>query len=246
MEQVLRQESLVGEGVDVKKLIIIPAFNEANSLVVLVDEIIKKAPDYDYVIVNDGSHDHTSEMCIEKGLNFLDLSLNLGIGGAVQAGYVYARHHGYDIAIQIDGDGQHDPAYLDRLIEPLVKGEADFSLGSRYITKEGFQSSVLRRLGIKWLNCIIRLLTHVKISDCTSGFRAVNKKVIALFARNYPYDYPEPETIVDVHRHGFKITEVPVVMRSREHGTSSIRMFKSVYYMIKVSLAMFVAFFKRR
>jgi len=230
----------------VKKLIIIPAFNEANSLVALVDEITQKAPDYDYVIVNDGSHDHTSELCVKQRLNFLDLSLNLGIGGAVQAGYVYARYHCYDIAIQIDGDGQHDPAYLDRLIEPLVKGEADFTVGSRYINKEGFQSSALRRLGIKWLNGIIRLLTRVKISDCTSGFRAVNMKVISMFARNYPYDYPEPETIIDVHRHGFRITEVPVVMRSREHGTSSIRMMKSVYYMIKVSLAMFVSFFKRR
>lgn len=237
---------LLGKGIDVKKLIIIPAFNEANSLVALVDEITKKAPDYDYVIVNDGSHDHTSELCIEKGLNLLDLSLNLGIGGAVQAGYVYAKYHGYDIAIQIDGDGQHDPSYLDRLIEPLVMGDADFAIGSRYITKEGFQSSALRRVGIKWLNGIIRLLTREKISDCTSGFRAVNKRVITLFSRNYPYDYPEPETIVDVHRHGFRIKEVPVVMRSREHGTSSIRMMKSIYYMIKVSLAMFVAFFKRR
>lgn len=234
------------EGVAVKKLIIIPAFNEANSLVALVDEIVKKAPGYDYVIVNDGSHDHTSELCVNQNLNFLDLSLNLGIGGAVQAGYVYARYHCYDIAIQIDGDGQHDPAYLDRLIEPLVNGEADFTVGSRYITKEGFQSSALRRLGIKWLNGIIRLLTRSKISDCTSGFRAVNKNVISLFARSYPYDYPEPETIIDVHRHGFRIMEVPVVMRSREHGTSSIRMMKSVYYMIKVSLAMFVSYFKRR
>lgn len=229
-----------------KKLIIIPAFNEANSLVDLVREIREKAPSYDYVIVNDGSHDHTTDLCLKEGLNFLDLSLNLGIGGAVQAGYVYARYHGYDIAIQIDGDGQHDPAYLDQLVEPIVKNEADFSVGSRYIHKEGFQSSTIRRVGIWWLNSIIRLLTRIKVTDCTSGFRAVNKSVIRMFSGYYPYDYPEPETIIDVYRHGYRIMEVSVNMRSRAHGTSSIRMTKTIYYMIKVSLAMIVSFCKRR
>lgn len=236
----------VGRDNSVKKLIIIPAFNEARNLTGLVAEIREKAPGYDYIIVNDGSHDDTSAICKAEGLNHLDLSLNLGIGGAVQAGYVYAGYHDYDIAIQIDGDGQHDPLYLDMLIAPLVSGEADFSIGSRYIQKTGFQSTAIRRLGIAWLNGIIRILTRIKITDCTSGFRAVNTKVIRLFSGYYPYDYPEPETIIDAYRHGLRIVEVPVVMRCREHGTSSIRMMKSVYYMIKVSLAMVISFFKRR
>lgn len=229
-----------------KKLIIIPAYNEGNNLPGLIQEISKVVPTYDYVIVNDGSSDHTSALCRERGLNVLDLSLNLGIGGAVQAGYIYAKYHGYDIAIQLDGDGQHDPAYLDTLIQPILNDSSDFVIGSRYIDKCGFQSSRLRRFGIAWLNSIIRLLTGEQITDCTSGFRAANSSVINMFVNYYPFDYPEPETIVDVHRSGFRINEVPVVMRDRVHGTSSIRMLNSVYYMIKVSIALMVSYLKRR
>ena len=229
-----------------KKLIIIPAYNEAGNLPGLIEEIRATVPTYDYVIVNDGSSDNTASICRQLGLNVLDLPLNLGIGGAVQAGYRYAKYHNYDIAIQLDGDGQHDPSYLDKLIQPIIDNSSDFVIGSRYIDKRGFQSTRLRRFGISWLNSIIRLLTSEQITDCTSGFRAANSTVIDMFVAYYPFDYPEPETIVDVHRSGFRIQEVPVLMRDRIHGTSSIKMLKSVYYMVKVSIALIVSYLKRR
>jgi glycosyltransferase involved in cell wall biosynthesis len=228
-----------------KYLLIIPAYNEAKNLVNLVREIEGKAPSFDYVIINDGSTDNTVEISREHGLNTVHLMNNLGIGGAVQTGYMYALMNDYDIAIQIDGDGQHDPAYLERLIEPILAGKADFTIGTRFIHGKGFQSSGLRRVGINWLNRSIRMAAHVRITDATSGFRAANRGVIRIFAAYYPKDYPEPETIVDVCRHGFRIEEVPVEMRERTFGTSSIRLTKSIYYMLKVSLAVFISGLKK-
>lgn len=228
-----------------RKLIIIPAYNESENLINLVTEIKSKAPGYDYIIINDGSTDDTAEVCHKANLNVVNLPLNLGIGGAVQTGYLYAYQNNYDIAIQIDGDGQHDPAYLDQLIEPIINKSADFTIGSRYINKEGFQSSTIRRAGIWWLNGIIRVLTSRKITDATSGFRAVNRDIIKLFVKYYPYDYPEPETITDICRHSFTLQEVPVIMRERAVGKSSIRFLKTIYYMIKVTLAVFVSNIKK-
>lgn len=223
-----------------KPLIIIPAYKEAENIERVVDNIIENFPQYDYVIINDGSKDKTREICEKRGYNFLDLPINLGIGGAVQTGYKYAERNGYHIAIQIDGDGQHDVAQLARVIEPLQNGEADIAIGSRFLKKEGFQSSSIRRFGIRFLSGLIRVCTGKKIYDVTSGYRAVNRRFIEIYAENYPSDYPEPEAIVAAVMHRGRIKEVPVVMQERQGGTSSIHAWKSVYYMIKVSLAVLV------
>ena len=155
----------------------------------------------------------------------------------VQTGYKYALENGYDIAIQIDGDGQHDTAYLDKVVKPIEEGKADIAIGSRFIDKEGFQSSGARRAGIKILSILIQMCCGTKVYDVTSGFRAVNRNYIKMYANDYPTDYPEPEAIVQASLDGAKITEVPVIMKERESGTSSINSWKSVYYMIKVSLS---------
>lgn len=228
-----------------KKLIIIPAYNEAENLVSLIAEIKNKAWEYDYVIINDGSTDNTRNVCQDNGFNTINLPVNLGIGGAVQTGYLYALVGGYDVAIQLDGDGQHDPGYLDALIRPIIEGVADLCIGSRFIENQGFQSSFTRRMGISWLNTMLRIVAHQKITDSTSGFRAANKKVIVYFASNYPYDYPEPETISDASRKSFRIVEIPVVMRERATGTSSIKLYKTIYYMTKVTMAILISRMKR-
>jgi hypothetical protein len=223
-----------------KILIIIPAYKEADNIERLVDDIILNHPICDYVIINDGSHDATRSICQRKGYNFIDLPINLGIGGAVQTGYKYAEREGYDIAIQIDGDGQHDVLYLDRVVQPLQNDQADVVIGSRFIVKEGFQSSSARRFGIRFLSILIHLCTGKKILDVTSGYRAVNRKFIEIYADSYPSDYPEPEAIVAAVMHRGRIKEVPVVMKERQTGISSIHAWKSVYYMIKVTLAIIV------
>lgn len=221
-------------------MIIIPAYNEAENIERVVDNIIENFPQYDYIIVNDGSSDSTRDVCKRRGYQYLNLSINLGIGGAVQTGYKYAKDKGYDVAVQIDGDGQHDIAYLERMLPLLEKGEADIVIGSRFIEKEGFQSSTARRMGIKILSILIRVCTGCQVKDVTSGFRAVNKKFIDIYSKTYPIDYPEPEAIVSAVMHGGIIKECPVIMREREKGTSSINFVKSVYYMIKVTLAILV------
>lgn len=223
-----------------KPLIIIPAYKEAENIERVVDNIIENFPEYDYIIINDGSKDKTREICQKRGYRFLDLPINLGIGGAVQTGYKYAERNGYSIAVQIDGDGQHDVAQLAKVIEPLEKGEADIAIGSRFLKKEGFQSSSIRRFGIRFLSGLIRVCTGKKIYDVTSGYRAVNRRFIEIYAESYPSDYPEPEAIVAAVMHRGRIKEVPVVMQERQGGTSSIHAWKSVYYMIKVSLAVIV------
>ena len=220
-----------------KVLIIIPAYNEEKNLPKLTEKLEKMYPQYDYVVVNDGSVDHTKELCRKEGISVINLPVNLGIGGAVQTGYKYGSENGYDIAVQIDGDGQHDIAYLDKLLEPLRNNSADVVIGSRFIRKEGFQSSRLRRTGIVFLSRLIRLLTGVRVYDVTSGFRAVNRRFVEIYARDYPSDYPEPEAIVSAIMEGGRVLEVPVVMKERENGTSSINLVRSVYYMIKVTLA---------
>lgn len=223
-----------------KVLLIIPAYNEAGNIENVVNNIINNYPQYDYVVVNDGSKDETEEICIKNYYNLLNLPINLGIGGAVQTGYRYALKHHYDIAIQIDGDGQHDIAYVEKLIEPIINKEADIVIGSRFIDKEGFQSTSTRRAGILLLSTLIQCLCWVRVKDVTSGFRAVNSKFIEIYAENYPNDYPEPEAIVAAIMHRGKIKEVPVVMQERINGNSSINLKRSIYYMIKVTLAIFI------
>lgn len=223
-----------------KVLLIIPAYNEAENIEKVVNDLIQNYPQYDYVIVNDGSRDETEEICLKNHYQMLSLPLNLGIGGAVQTGYRYALKNHYDIAIQIDGDGQHDIAYVEKLIEPIISGRADITIGSRFIEREGFQSSVTRRMGISLLSGLIHVLCLKKVRDVTSGFRAVNEKFIKIYAENYPSDYPEPEAIVAAIMHRGRIEEVPVIMKERAGGSSSINLKRSVYYMIKVTLAILV------
>lgn len=223
-----------------KRLIIIPAFNEAENLPKVISSINSLLPDFDYVVINDGSRDDTKELCEKEDFNVVNLPINSGIGVAVQTGYKYALYNGYDIAIQIDGDGQHDVNYLKEIVAPLERNEADVVIGSRFIECQGFQSSGARRVGIKLLSFFIWICTGVRVKDVTSGFRAVNKRFIQVFAEDYSKDYPEPEAIVTAKMYGGRIIEMPVVMKEREAGRSSITLWKSVYYMIKVTLAIFV------
>lgn len=190
-----------------KKLIIVPAYNEEDNIKNTIQNL-RLLHDYDFVIVNDCSLDCTLSITREQGAIFLNLANNLGIGGAVQTGYIYAEEHGYDIAVQVDADGQHDLGYLDALIKPIEEGKANICIGSRFITKEGFQSTTIRRLGIGFLSNLIRLVTGHRILDVTSGFRAVDRNMILFYARNYPRDYPEPEAIVTAIKKGAKIIEV--------------------------------------
>lgn len=221
-------------------LLIIPAYNEAQSIDYVIQNIIRNYPQYDYVIVNDGSTDNTYDICKQRGYNVLNLSVNLGIGGAVQAGYLYAKRNHYDIAVQIDGDGQHDVAYVKDVIGPILQGGADVVVGSRFVKKEGFQTTSSRRMGISLLSLFIKICTGKKIYDVTSGFRAANSKFIDVYGMDYPRDYPEPEALVIAMVYGGTVCEVPVVMKERQGGTSSINLKRSIYYMIKVSLAIFV------
>ena len=228
------------ESIKLRKLVIIPAYNESASIVNTVNDINKNEPDFDYVVINDHSKDNTLQVCKDAGLNVIDLPLNLGIGGAVQTGYLYACQNGYDIAVQFDGDGQHDAKYLNEMAETLVKEQADMVIGSRFIEKEGFQSSFTRRLGIRYFTFLIKILTGQKITDPTSGYRMCNRKIIELFAGNYPKDYPEPETTTWILRKKLKVLEIPVIMRAREEGVSSISLKKSFYYMFKVTMAIII------
>ena len=225
---------------NVRVLVIIPAYNESENIENVIDHLCRQAPQYDYLIINDGSTDKTAKICQERHFQFLNLPINLGIGGAVQAGYIYAQRNGYDIAVQMDGDGQHDIAYLADMLQPLMEDTADIVIGSRFLKKEGFQSSATRRVGIKILSFLILITTGKKIMDVTSGYRAVNRRFINIYVNDYPTDYPEPEAIVTAIMNRGRITEVPVKMRAREGGSSSITFLKSVYYMIKVTLAILV------
>ncbi len=229
-----------------KVIVLIPCYNEEKSIDNVIHNIVdysvmhhKLYPDMiiDHIVVNDCSNDDTLNKCRKSGYSYLNLPVNLGIGGCMQTGYQYALEKGYDIAVQLDGDGQHDPRYLGDLIQPIQAGQADIVIGSRFLEKSGFQSSGLRRLGISFLSKLIFICTGSKIYDVTSGCRAVNRKYIAFFAKRYAQDYPEPESIVDAALNNAVINEVPVVMYERKEGSSSINASKSLYYMFKVSLA---------
>ena len=224
-----------------RKLIIIPAFNEEANIEKTVKDIEENAPEFDYIIINDCSTDKTRTICTQNHYNVIHLPVNLGIGGAVQTGYIYGYRNGYDLAVQVDGDGQHDPAFLSKMADYMERSQADMVIGSRFIDKKGFQSSGIRRIGIRYFTILIRLLTGQTITDPTSGLRMVSQSVMKQFAEDYPKDYPEPGSVVTVLRNGKKIIEIPVVMRARNGGNSSISMNKSAYYMIKVTLAMLIA-----
>lgn len=223
-----------------KKLIIIPAYNEEANIEKTVTAIKKNAQGFDYIIINDCSTDNTKTICEKNNYNVVNLPINLGIGGAVQTGYRYAYEHNYDVAVQVDGDGQHNPEFLISMAEYLMKYKLDMVIGSRFIEKKGFQSSYARRMGIKFFTGLIYLVTGKKITDPTSGLRMVGRNAMNLFAHDYPRDYPEPESVVAILRRNMKVQEIPVIMKEREGGVSSISLKKSIYYMIKVPLAILI------
>jgi len=230
-----------------KILIIIPAYNEEDNILntyqSIVDYNSNHATDYDVIVINDGSRDNTEKILIDNNIPHISLIHNLGIGGAVQTGYKYALEHDYDIAVQFDGDGQHDINYVKTITGPITKGECDMCIGSRFVTKtkEGFKSSAARRLGINIISFNIKLKTGKKIYDTTSGFRAANKKIINLFANNYPTEYPEPISTVRVINNGYNVMEKPVIMHERIGGKSSIGSWKNAYYMINVILSILLS-----
>jgi glycosyltransferase involved in cell wall biosynthesis len=221
-------------------LVIIPAFNEAGCIVNTIEDIRQNAPSFDYVVINDCSRDETGELREKYHYNVVNLPINSGIGAAVQTGYMYAKRYGYEYAIQVDGDGQHDASFLEEMAEIIEHSDVNMLIGSRFIEKEGFQSTGLRRFGIRYFTALIRLLTRQTVTDPTSGMRIVDRNVINMFAEDYPKDYPEPETAVTAINHGMKIEEIPVIMRARQGGVSSITMKKSVYYMVKVTIAIII------
>lgn len=225
-----------------KLLVIIPAYNEAESIFKTVTDLLKikiNNVELFYIIINDGSKDNTQEICEQNSFNVINLPKNCGIGNAVQTGYRYAKDHNFDYAIQFDGDGQHDECYIEKMIKELEKGY-DFVIGSRFVAgnkddESEFKSSVTRRFGIKLLSFIIKRKTKKKIYDVTSGFRLANRKIIQVFSLIYPYDYPEPSSIALLLNNNYKVNEVSVKMRERMAGKSSISFFKSIKYMFKVS-----------
>ena len=226
-----------------KILLIIPAYNEEENILKTCNSIInynkKNKTNYDILVINDGSKDNTEQILRENNIKHIELVHNLGIGGAVQTGYKYAFDNNYDIAIQFDGDGQHDVKYVQNIIKPIEQGNANMVIGSRFIDKNSseFKSSKARRIGINLISFIIKLKTKKKICDTTSGFRAVDKKVLKHFANSYPTEYPEPISTVDVIKKGNVVLEVPVSMNEREGGVSSITSWKTIYYMINVILS---------
>jgi glycosyltransferase involved in cell wall biosynthesis len=231
---------------DLRRVAIVPAFNEEKNVVRVIDELRAFDPGIDVVVVDDGSYDRTRDVARERGATVLTLPFNLGIGGAVQTGFRFAFEHGYDIAVRVDGDGQHDPAQLEHVLEPILRGEADLAVGSRFAaTGAGYRSSPSRRAGIRLLAWVVTRIVGRRVTDTTSGFQALNRNAIALFARDYPHDYPEVEATVMVFRHKLRSVEVPVTMRERASGRSSITALRSVYYMAKVLLAIFVGLFRR-
>ena len=234
-----------------KILLIIPAYNEEKSILKTVNTILdynkKNNTNYDYIVINDGSKDNTEEILVKNKLNHIRLVQNLGIGGAVQTGYKYAVLNDYDIAIQYDGDGQHDVSYVKDIIKPIIDGEANMVIGSRFVDNklDGFKSSTARRAGIKLISGFIKLLTFKRVCDPTSGFRACDKKIIEFFSKNYPIEYPEPVSEVTLLKKKYIVKEVPVKMKERQAGKSSIHAWKNVYYMINVFISMFIESLKR-
>jgi len=224
----------------------VPAFNEEEAVGRVIDGIRAYDEGFEIVVVDDGSRDRTADVARACGAHVLRLPFNLGIGGAVQTGFRYAYENGFDLAVRLDGDGQHDPDHLDAVVAPVLSGDADIAVGSRYLGDgDGYRSSAPRRIGIRILASAVSLLTRQRITDPTSGFQALNRKAITLFAADYPHDYPEVEGLVLVVRHRLRLCEVPVEMRPRTTGQSSIRAASSVYYMVKVLLALFVGSFRR-
>lgn len=227
-----------------KVLVLIPAYNEEENIRNVIKDLRDNAPDFDYVVINDSSNDSTMQICRQENYPYLNMPINSGIGTVVQTGYKYALKLGYTIAVQFDGDGQHDARYLDELIAPIERKQADFVIGSRFIEREGFQTSWSRRIGINIFRMLIYLLTGQRVTDATSGFRAAGREAIEFLSEHYATDYPEPESVVSLIRNDFNLTEVAVTMRERLGGKSSINITRSIYYMFKVIIAIIISWIK--
>jgi len=222
--------------------VIVPCFNEEEGLPQTLDEILAHFSPENIIVVNDGSKDHTPYVAKKKNVVLISLPINMGIGIAMQTGYRYALQNGFLFAVQCDGDGQHPPDKIEALLKKMNELNADMVLGSRFVddSVEGFKSFAIRRIGIKYLSFLINVITGKKIYDVTSGFRLVNRKVMEIFSNRYPFDYPEPESIVLLDNHGVQIAETPVSMRERKGGISSITAIKGIYYMVKVTIGLLV------
>ncbi|MCX7841843.1 MAG: glycosyltransferase family 2 protein [Clostridia bacterium] len=222
-----------------KVLVIIPAYNEEKSIGAVISAI-KEQNGIDVVVINDGSKDCTGKVAANHGARVISLPFNLGIGGAMQTGYMFARDNNYDVAVQVDADGQHNPLYVSRIIEKLNETGCDMVIGSRYVEETSYKSSAARRVGMVFFSWLVFVLTGLRVKDTTSGFRAVNRRVIEYFSESYPVDYPEVDVLVRLHKKGFKVCEEPVEMHERQGGKSSITPLKSIYYMVKVSIALLI------
>ena len=233
-----------------KILIIIPAYNEEENILKTYTKIKeynkKNKTNYDMIVINDGSTDNTKKILKENNIPHINLIHNLGIGGAVQTGYKYAYENNYDIAVQFDGDGQHDVRYVEKIIKPIIEKKADLVIGSRFVEDiKTFKSTFARRVGIKIISCFMKFATHKKIHDTTSGFRACSKELIYDFSLSYPSEYPEPITTAEVLKKNYRVKEVGVEMSEREGGVSSIRAWKNIYYMLNVCLALLAVKIRR-
>ena len=227
-------------------LVILPAYDEAETIGEVISALRQEAPDYGIVVIDDGSQDNTPAVVRQfPGVNLVQLPYNLGIGGAMQTGYKFALRNGYDIAVQCDSDGQHPVDRIKDLVTHVENGDADMIIGSRYVSNTGYTPSVTRRVGKSILSRLVDAIVGSGITDTTSGFRAVNRKVISIFARQYPEDYPEAEALVILHKSGLSAAEVPVEMRPRQGGRTSIRPPHALYYMVKVALAIFIDLFRK-
>ena len=228
-----------------RRIAILPALNEETSIEGVIAEVRAADPGFEVIVVDDGSTDRTAEIAAAAGAHVVRHPYNLGIGGAVQTGLQYARDQGFDIAVQVDADAQHDPAEIEKLLEPIVEGRADLVVGSRFLDERHYHPPFKRLVGIKLFARVVSLIVRQRVTDTTSGFRAVNRRGIVLFAADYPHDYPEVEATVLVFKHRLRLEEVPVRMRTRTTGASSITFRMSVFYMVKVTLALFVGLFRR-
>lgn len=224
---------------------VVPAYNEQGSVEAVIAEIRAADPEIAIVVINDASTDDTAQLAAAAGVSVVNLPYNVGIGGAVQTGYKYALDNGFELAVQIDADGQHDPRELEALIAPIARGEADMAIGTRFSSTRGYRATPGRRIGIAMFSGVVSLLARRRVTDPTSGFRAVNRRGIALFAREYPHDFPEVESNVLAARHGLRMVEVPVLMRQRAAGRSSVTTLRGTYFVIRILLALFVSVFRR-
>lgn len=230
----------------VKIMVIVPAYNEGENIETVIGKL-RSTSEIDFVVINDGSSDDTEKILNDLKAPHVTLCQNLGIGGAMQTGYKYAWRNGYDVAVQFDGDGQHDEKHIEKIVAPIVTGEADLVIGSRFLGGENtFRSSAMRRAGIRCLSGVLKMTTGVRVLDVTSGFRAIGREAMELFASKYPSDYPEPDSLASVLSAGLRVKEIPVVMHERMGGTSSIGGLSAVYYMVKVSIAILLSASRRK